>query len=305
LKYAFEGKLTEEWRKSFELLMLNGELKETQNSTLSTQNSKLSTQNSKLSTQNSKLSTQNSKLSTQNSTLSTQNSKLSTQNSKLPKGWVWVRLGEISEKITDGTHHTPNYTNAGIPFISVKDVYNRKIHFDNCRYISKDEHKILAKRCNPEKNDILITKSGTIGRTAVVNTDISFSLFVSVALIKLSKFLSDPYFISYSLENYINGINIQQSIKGGVIKNLHIEDLQIIPLPLPPLVEQQQIVEEIERRFSVADEVEKAIDNSLKQAERLRQSILKRAFEGKLVPQDPNDEPAEKLLERIKGGRIL
>jgi len=72
-----------------------------------------------------------------------------------------------------------------------------------------------------------------------------------------------------------------------------------IELPLPPLAEQHRIVEEIERRFSVADEVEKAIDNSLKQAERLRQSILKKAFEGKLVPQDPNDEPAEKLLKRI------
>ncbi len=74
----------------------------------------------------------------------------------------------------------------------------------------------------------------------------------------------------------------------------------MMTIPLPPLPEQRKIVEEIERRFSVADEVEKVVEQSLKQAERLRQSILKRAFEGKLVPQNPSDEPAEKLLERIK-----
>ena len=71
-------------------------------------------------------------------------------------------------------------------------------------------------------------------------------------------------------------------------------------LPIAPLEEQEKIVEEIERRFSIADAVDVVIEKSLKQADVLRQSILKKAFEGKLVPQDPNDEPAEKLLERIK-----
>ena len=69
---------------------------------------------------------------------------------------------------------------------------------------------------------------------------------------------------------------------------------------IPPLLEQQKIVEEIESRFSMAEEVEKVAEQSPKQSERLRQSILKTAFEGKLIPQDPTDEPAEKLLERIK-----
>ena len=73
-----------------------------------------------------------------------------------------------------------------------------------------------------------------------------------------------------------------------------------ITLPLPPLPEQQAIVSEVESRLSIADEVEKTVTAELKRAEQLRQSILKKAFSGELVSQDPNDEPASVLLERIK-----
>ena len=76
-----------------------------------------------------------------------------------------------------------------------------------------------------------------------------------------------------------------------------------MPVPLPPLSEQYKIVEEVDRCLSIAEASGAATDKCLKQAERLRQSILKRAFEGKVVPQDPNDEPADKLLERIREER--
>jgi len=79
--------------------------------------------------------------------------------------------------------------------------------------------------------------------------------------------------------------------------------LSLMPIPLPSLTEQQKIVEEIESRLSVADELEKVAEQSLKQSERLRQSILKKAFEGKLVPQDPTDLPAAELLKQIKKER--
>ena len=89
-------------------------------------------------------------------------------------------------------------------------------------------------------------------------------------------------------------------MKGTTQKFIPLEHLRVLPIPFAILPEQDQIVSEIERRFSVADEVEKVVDQSLKQAERLRQSILKRAFEGKLLPQDPTDLPAIQLLEEIR-----
>jgi type I restriction enzyme S subunit len=90
---------------------------------------------------------------------------------------------------------------------------------------------------------------------------------------------------------------------GSLIQHMFTSQLAEFTLPLPPLAEQHRIVAEVERRLSVIDELEMQVEASLKRAERLRQAILKRAFEGKLVPQDPNDEPASLLLERIRNTR--
>lgn len=201
----------------------------------------------------------------------------------LPEGWCWAKMYDVARKITDRTHFTPTYIPDGVAFISVKDIYGGKIHFDKCKYINQDEHNQLIRRCHPEPLDVLITKSGTIGRIAVVKTDRPFSLFVSVALIKQLREVWDSNYLAIALENYINHLDIQQDVKGGVIKNLHIEDIKEIILPLPPLAEQRCIVAEVERRLSVAQEIEAVVEASLARAGRLRQAILKRAFEGRLV----------------------
>jgi len=98
-------------------------------------------------------------------------------------------------------------------------------------------------------------------------------------------------------------VQAQMVPKGSGLQHIHLEDLRADCIPLPPLAEQHRIVAEVERRLSIVDEIEALVEANLKRAERLRQAILKRAFEGKLVPQDPSDEPASVLLERIRAER--
>ena len=101
---------------------------------------------------------------------------------EIPENWVWCRLGSILEKLTDGAHSTPKYTDSGVPFISVKDVSSGVLSFDSAKHISESEHRELYKRCDPKRGDILLTKVGTTGIPVIVDTDEEFSLFVSVMI---------------------------------------------------------------------------------------------------------------------------
>ncbi|MDH7604564.1 MAG: restriction endonuclease subunit S [Melioribacter sp.] len=303
LKYAFEGKLTEEWRKNnVELLMLNDELKQIENSTLNIQHSKLNIQNyepasillEKIKAERKK------KLGKKYKELPPVDT---SELPELPEGWVWVRLGEITEMIQYGTSEKATSEFAGIPVLRMGNIQDGKIIFKDLKYFPKEWPYINDFIL--QDGDILFNRTNSaelVGKTAVYKKFHPPAVFASYLIrIKVNK----NFYVSDLLSYFINSIFGKEYIASVVSQqvgqaNVNGTKLSLMPIPLPPLSEQHKIVEEIERRFSVADEVEKAIDNSLKQAERLRQSILKRAFEGKLVPQDPNDEPAEKLLERIK-----
>jgi hypothetical protein len=105
-----------------------------------------------------------------------------------------------------------------------------------------------------------------------------------------------PYVKIFFEKNYND---IRKLSSGGVQPNLNLGIIKSTKIPFPPLEEQKVILSEIERQFSVIDQIEKTIEQSLVQAEKLRQSILKKAFQGKLVPQNPEDEPASVLIKRI------
>ena len=216
----------------------------------------------------------------------------------IPDSWVWVRLDNLCSKITDGSHKTPKYTNSGIPFISVKDIYNNQISFNDTKFISQEEHNELYKRCNPEYNDILLTKSGTIGRTAVVKTKDEFSLFVSVALLKNYKNIIDSNYLSFNIQDFFNKANISQTIKGGVIKNYHISDMKKQLIPLPPLEEQQEIVRILDEVLENENEVKELLELE-ERIDILEKSILNKAFKGELGTQNNSDESAMELLKEL------
>ena len=136
----------------------------------------------------------------------------------------------------------------------------------------------------------------------IVETDEIFCLLGSVILIKVGQHLNSDY-LTYILKSpFIQKILL--NISGSTAQQaIYLRDIKNIVIPICLLEEQNQIVQEIESRLSVCDKLEDSLKDSLQKAEALRQSILKKAFEGRLAPQDPNDEPAEKLLERIQAAK--
>ena len=175
-----------------------------------------------------------------------------------PRGWVFTSLGEIAHKITDGTHKTPVYVAEGVPFISVKDFSGGKLDFSSTRFISPEEHAQLYKRCDPRRGDILLGRIGALGKAVLVDTDIEFSLFVSVALIRFSHKFIEPAFFRLLLNSPHTKLEFDRIKIGGAThtNKLNLGDLHTITIPLPPLAEQKRIVAKVDQLMALCDRLE-------------------------------------------------
>lgn len=174
---------------------------------------------------------------------------------EVPVSWSWCRLGHILLKLSDGTHSTPKYQSTGIPFLSVKDVSNGVLDFSTCKYIAEPEHKELYSRCNPEYGDLLLTKVGTTGIPAIVDTRDEFSLFVSVALLKFNQDLIYNKFLLYEILSPLVQKQAEENTRGVGNKNWVMRDIAKTLIVIPPIEEQYRIVDMIERIFPYCDRI--------------------------------------------------
>lgn len=150
-------------------------------------------------------------------------------------------LKDLCVKITDGTHKTPSYVEKGVTFISSKNILEDEIEFENVKYISEEEHRKISKRCNVEVGDILFTKIGRIGYAKVVpNKASTFSIFVSVALLKVKKEV-DEYYLEVFLNSDYGKKQSNRLCKGSNQPDFHLEDIGNIKIPIIPIEMQKEI----------------------------------------------------------------
>ena len=163
----------------------------------------------------------------------------------LPNNWCWCSLSQLSKQITDGTHKTPNYQQSGVPFLSIANI-SSGIYDKKPKYISRDEHLKLIKRCKPELGDILLCRIGTLGKPFVNNLNFEYSIFVSLALIKMvNNNLSDYIKIVLDSPNTYSFIDLVKVGGGTHTFKINIEDLSTFPIPLPPIKEQSRIIKKV------------------------------------------------------------
>ena len=216
---------------------------------------------------------------------------------ELPKGWVWCRLEDVTSVIGDGLHGTPQYNpNGAYYFVNGNNLSNRQIIIkNNTKRVSEEEYIKYKKPLN--EHTILVSINGTIGNIGTYSNE-QIILGKSACYFNITPFLVKEYMCYVIESNYFQKYALL-SATGSTIKNVPLKAINEFYVPIPPVSEQKRIVSEIDYLLAFINKVEEGRENLQNTVQSAKSKILDLAIHGKLVPQDPNDEPASELLKRI------
>ena len=216
---------------------------------------------------------------------------------ELPKGWVWCRLEDVTSVIGDGLHGTPQYNpNGAYYFVNGNNLSNRQIIIkNNTKRVSEEEYMKYKKPLN--EHTILVSINGTIGNIGTYSNE-QIILGKSACYFNITPFLVKEYMCYVIESNYFQKYALL-SATGSTIKNVPLKAINEFYVPIPPVSEQKRIVSEIDYLLAFINKVEEGRENLQNTVQSAKFKILDLAIHGKLVLQDPNDEPASELLKRI------
>ena len=216
---------------------------------------------------------------------------------EIPENWEWVTLDFVCSKIGSGsTPKGSNYSESGIPFFRSQNVYNDGLVFEDIKYISEQVHQSMI-GTEVKANDLLLNiTGGSLGRCAIVPLNITQGNVSQHVCILRPIVVLSQYIHAFILSSFFAKT---MKITGSGREGLPKYNLEKMIFPLPPLAEQQRIIAEVEKWFALIDELEVNKEDLKEYIKQVKSKVLDLAIHGKLVPQDPNDEPAIELLKRI------
>lgn len=217
---------------------------------------------------------------------------------ELPDGWAWSRLGAVAEAIGDGDHQPPPQTSFGVPFLVISNVSGGRLSFENTRFVSKEYFSQLPETRKPRNGDLLFTVTGSYGIPVLVDSDDKFCFQRHIAIVRPC-IISNRYLYVILGSSYIKSI-CDAKATGTAQKTVGLATLRELLIPVAPYKEQMQIYAQTQDALSIVDSVSSDKEDLLNIIENTKAKILDLAIHGQLVPQDPTDEPASVLLERIR-----
>lgn len=217
---------------------------------------------------------------------------------EIPENWEWVKLGIICDKIVDGDHNPPKGLETPTQFLmlSSRNInHNRIEDLDNVRYISEKVFVIENERTKLMAGDILFTSVGSLGRSCVYKGGMNLCFQRSVSIIHT---LIYNHWLKYFFDSSFYQDYIIDKATGTAQLGFYLKQLEDSYIAVPPLNEQSRIVVEIEKWFALIDELEQNKNVLQEFIKQTKNNVLSLAIQGKLVPQNANEEPAIELLKR-------